>query len=77
MYRDLSKYHIVCFTRCFIVYVFIFSNEFIGQILVLDTIVEPDNVGFDVRGDVKIFDFGLARGKKQLRLRLSYNLFMS
>ncbi len=24
---------------------------------------KPDNVGFDVRGDVKIFDFGLARGK--------------
>ena len=22
---------------------------------------KPDNIGFDVRGDVKIFDFGLAR----------------
>jgi serine/threonine protein kinase len=23
--------------------------------------IKPDNIGFDVRGDVKIFDFGLAR----------------
>jgi serine/threonine protein kinase len=23
--------------------------------------LKPDNVGFDVRGDVKIFDFGLSR----------------
>ena len=23
--------------------------------------LKPENVGFDVRGDVKIFDFGLAR----------------
>jgi serine/threonine protein kinase len=23
--------------------------------------LKPDNVGFDVRGDVKIFDFGLAK----------------
>ncbi|ACI65481.1 predicted protein, partial [Phaeodactylum tricornutum CCAP 1055/1] len=23
--------------------------------------LKPDNIGFDVRGDVKIFDFGLAR----------------
>ena len=23
--------------------------------------VKPDNIGFDVRGDVKIFDFGLAK----------------
>lgn len=25
------------------------------------TVQKPDNVGFDVRGDVKIFDFGLAK----------------
>jgi serine/threonine protein kinase len=23
--------------------------------------LKPDNIGFDVRGDVKIFDFGLAK----------------
>lgn len=23
--------------------------------------LKPDNIGFDVRGDVKIFDFGLSR----------------
>ena len=26
--------------------------------------IKPDNIGFDVRGDVKIFDFGLARELK-------------
>ena len=24
-------------------------------------ILKPDNIGFDVRGDIKIFDFGLAK----------------
>lgn len=32
---------------------------------------EPDNIGFDVRGDVKIFDFGLARGKDTIIILLS------
>ena len=26
-----------------------------------NAIVQPDNIGFDVRGDVKIFDLGLAK----------------
>lgn len=34
---------------------YLHSNEIIYRDL------KPDNVGFDVRGDVKIFDFGLAR----------------
>jgi serine/threonine protein kinase len=29
--------------------------------VMLSVLKKPDNIGFDVRGDVKIFDFGLAR----------------
>lgn len=36
------------------------------QILYRD--LKPDNIGFDVRGDVKIFDFGLARQLPRGRL---------
>lgn len=34
--------------------------DFVDLVLAL-LAQKPDNVGFDVRGDVKIFDFGLAK----------------
>jgi len=38
--------------------------------------LKPDNIGFDVRGDVKIFDFGLAREfpKKELMTNGTYKM---
>jgi serine/threonine protein kinase len=44
-HHPISPSHAVYFTNCSIVY----------------RDLKPDNVGFDVRGDVKIFDFGLSR----------------
>ena len=40
----------------------------------------PDNIGFDVRGEVKIFDFGLAKGKllfsiHKLTLTINYDYY--
>jgi hypothetical protein len=30
-------------------------------IITIPTTTKQDNIGFDIRGDVKLFDFGLAR----------------
>lgn len=30
--------------------------------------LKPDNIGFDVRGDVKLFDFGLSRELPERKL---------
>ena len=32
---------------------------FFSETLVL--IIQPENIGFDIRGDIKIFDFGLSK----------------
>lgn len=56
IYRDLVS----LFISCLLVLV-----NYVCRLLIIIFIVpylqKPDNVGFDVRGDVKIFDFGLAR----------------
>lgn len=39
-------------------YYLVYSNYFCHSIIYRD--LKPDNIGFDVRDDVKIFDFGLA-----------------
>ena len=56
IYRDLVS----LFISCLLVLV-----NYVFRLLIIIFIVpylqKPDNVGFDVRGDVKIFDFGLAR----------------
>lgn len=39
-------------------------NSLTNYLSCFDTILnwqKPDNVGFDIRGDVKLFDFGLAK----------------
>jgi len=45
---------------------FIASRFVTGWVLIINlnlenVILQPDNIGFDVRGDVKIFDLGLAK----------------
>jgi len=37
--------------------------------------IKPDNIGFDVRGDVKIFDFGLAKELPPRLNELDYTLY--
>ena len=37
------------------------TNEYIWLFSFSDRDLKPDNIGFDIRGDVKLFDFGLAK----------------
>ena len=37
-----------------------FDTLFYDKVIHRD--LKPDNIGFDIRDDVKIFDFGLAKG---------------
>jgi serine/threonine protein kinase len=39
----------------------LFSRSTFCALSIIYRDIKPDNIGFDVRGDVKIFDFGLAR----------------
>jgi len=47
--------------RLIVVYDLATALEYIHSQKVMYRDLKPDNIGFDVRGDVKIFDFGLAR----------------
>lgn len=47
--------------RLIVVYDLSTALEYIHSQNVMYRDLKPDNIGFDVRGDVKIFDFGLAR----------------
>lgn len=47
--------------RLVVVYDLSTALEYLHSQKVMYRDLKPDNVGFDVRGDVKIFDFGLAR----------------
>lgn len=49
--------------RLVVVYDLSTALEYLHNKKVMYRDLKPDNIGFDVRGDVKIFDFGLARGK--------------
>lgn len=47
--------------RLIVVYDLSTALEYLHSQKVMYRDLKPDNIGFDVRGDVKIFDFGLAR----------------
>lgn len=47
--------------RLIVVYDLSTALEYLHSQQVMYRDLKPDNIGFDVRGDVKIFDFGLAR----------------
>lgn len=47
--------------RLIVVYDLSTALEYLHSQRVMYRDLKPDNIGFDVRGDVKIFDFGLAR----------------
>lgn len=47
--------------RILVVYDLSTALEYLHRQRIMYRDLKPDNVGFDVRGDVKIFDFGLAR----------------
>jgi len=56
-----KKKHKVWFDRLVVVYDLSTALEYLHKQRVMYRDLKPDNIGFDVRGDVKLFDFGLAR----------------
>lgn len=56
-----KKKHKVWVDRLVVVYDLSSSLEYLHKHGVMYRDLKPDNIGFDVRGDVKLFDFGLAR----------------
>lgn len=56
-----KKKHKVWFDRLVVVYDLSTALEYLHKQNVMYRDLKPDNIGFDVRGDVKLFDFGLAR----------------
>jgi len=59
--------------RLIVVYDLATALEYIHSQKVMYRDLKPDNIGFDVRGDVKIFDFGLARGERARLACLPYH----
>lgn len=47
--------------RCTVAYDLASALKYLHDLNIIYRDLKPDNIGFDVRGDVKIFDFGLAR----------------
>lgn len=62
--------------RLVVVYDLSTALEYLHSRRVMYRDLKPDNIGFDVRGDVKIFDFGLAREfpKKELMTNGTYQM---
>ena len=53
VYRDLVCGRVICLARCFKPFKDLSSRPLSPQ--------KPDNIGFDAQGNVKLFDFGLAK----------------
>jgi serine/threonine protein kinase len=49
---------LIQFYKCTVI-AYLHLLTFLNSIMYRD--IKPDNIGFDVRGDIKIFDFGLAK----------------
>lgn len=62
--------------RLVVVYDLCTAVEYLHSQKVMYRDLKPDNIGFDVRGDVKIFDFGLAREfpKKEVMTNGTYQM---
>jgi serine/threonine protein kinase len=61
MDRSGKKEYAFWIERITVAYDLVTALNYLHESKVLYRDIKPDNIGFDVRGDVKIFDFGLAK----------------